>query len=155
MRPTFPVLLVLFLAVLFGAASLPAGEVGSVYLPAEQIVVDSGSSDCVGGVCSVVPVYAAPVYAAPPQRAPRRVVVHQHNDITVVNGSAQADAEAMAASGRLRHQGNNRGCREGIGYSTQSADVAIRRCCFYGRYRAREIGVARGSRGYYACIRYE
>ncbi|CAB4169085.1 hypothetical protein UFOVP898_13 [uncultured Caudovirales phage] len=150
MRPTFLVPLAFFLAVLFGEASLPAGEVGNVYLPAGQVVVDYGSSDCVGGVCSTVP-----VHAAPPQRAPRRVVVHQHNDITVVNGSAQADAEAMAARGVLRHQGNNRGCREGIGYSTQSADDAIRRCCFYGRYRAREIGVARGSRGYYACIRYE
>jgi len=83
------------------------------------------------------------------------VVVNQTNNFTVVAGSAQADAEAMASTGRMKHQGNNGGCREGIGYSSASAEDAIRRCCFYGRYRAREIGVASGPRGYYACIRYE
>lgn len=138
-----------FAVALLLAINAPAGELPSPdYVPAEATVISE--SPCVGGVCAVAPQRTVVRHAAP-----RRVVVHQHNHTTVINGSAQADAEAMAACGVLRHQGNNGGCREGIGYSTVSADDAIRRCCFYGRYRAREIGVARGSRGYYACIRYE
>jgi hypothetical protein len=131
-------------------------------LPAEypSVFIGSASSQCVGDSCEVACVgdscSAAPRRATVHRHAsPRRVVVNQTNNITVAGGSAQADAEVMAATGRLRHQGNNGGCREGIGYSTAGPDDAVRRCCYYGRYRAREIGVARGARGWYACVRYE
>jgi hypothetical protein len=74
--------------------------------------------------------------------------------------SAQADAERMARTGRLGHCGTAGGRREGIGYSSVSADAAVRSCCYYadamrGRYRIVERGVARGPRGWYAVLRYE
>jgi len=69
--------------------------------------------------------------------------------------TAQADAETMARTGRLRHCGTAGGRREGIGFSTVSADAAVRSCCYYGRYRIVERGVARGPRGWYAVLRYE
>ena len=82
--------------------------------------------------------------------------------VVVVNNvtSAQADAEQMARTGVLRHCGRNGGRREGIGFSTVSADDAVKRCCYYadamrGRYRIVEKGVARGPRGWYAVLRYE
>jgi hypothetical protein len=76
--------------------------------------------------------------------------------VTVVNiTSAQADAETMARTGILKHCGRNGGRREGIGFSTVSADDAVKRCCFYGRYRIVERGVARGPRGWFAVLRYE
>lgn len=74
--------------------------------------------------------------------------------------SAQADAETMARTGVLRHCGRSGGKREGIGFSTVSADAAVQACCFFkdaqrGRYRIVERGVARGPRGWYAVLRYE
>jgi hypothetical protein len=74
--------------------------------------------------------------------------------------SAQQAAEDMARTGVLRHCGRAGGRREGIGFSSSSADAAIRSCCFYaeaqrGRYRIVERGVARGPRGWFAVIRYE
>jgi hypothetical protein len=77
--------------------------------------------------------------------------------VVIVNNitTAQADAEQMARTGVLRHCGRNGGRREGIGFSTVSADDAVKRCCYYGRYRIVERGVARGPRGWYAVLRYE
>ena len=74
--------------------------------------------------------------------------------------SAQQDAEFMARSGVLRHCGTAGGMREGIGFSTSSAQRAIESSCYYseamrGRYRIVERGVARGPRGWYAVLRYE
>jgi hypothetical protein len=74
--------------------------------------------------------------------------------------SAQQSAEDMARTGVLRHCGRTGGRREGIGFSTSSADAAVRSCCYYqdamrGRYRIVERGVARGPRGWFAVIRYE
>ena len=74
--------------------------------------------------------------------------------------SAQQDAEIMARTGVLRHCGTAGGRREGIGFSTRSAQQAIESSCFYsdamrGRYRIVEKGVARGPRGWFAVIRYE
>ena len=68
--------------------------------------------------------------------------------------SAQQDAETMARTGVLRHCGTA-GRREGIGFSSASPDAALRNCCYYGRYRIVEKGVARGPRGWFAVIRYE
>jgi hypothetical protein len=66
--------------------------------------------------------------------------------------SAQEDADDMARTGVLRH----RGCSsyEGVGFSTVSADHAIRNCCFWGQRKVREVAVARGPRGWFACVRY-
>jgi hypothetical protein len=82
--------------------------------------------------------------------------------VVIVNNvtSAQADAERMARTGRLGHCGTAGGRREGIGYSSVSADAAVRSCCYYadamrGRYRIVERGVARGPRGWYAVLSYE
>jgi hypothetical protein len=68
--------------------------------------------------------------------------------------SAQQDAETMARTGVLRHCGTA-GRREGIGFSSSSPDAAVKNCCYYGRYRIVERGVARGPRGWYAVLRYE
>lgn len=69
--------------------------------------------------------------------------------------TAQQDAETMARTGVLRHCGRAGGRREGIGYSTSGPEQAYRNCCFYGKYRILERGVARGPRGWYAVIRYD
>lgn len=74
---------------------------------------------------------------------------------TVTRGrSAQANAEMMANSDSLRHMGGHGG-HEGIGFSSTSPDDAVRRSCYWGRLRVREIGVSRGSRGWYAAVWYD
>lgn len=68
---------------------------------------------------------------------------------------AQQRAEVQARSGRIYHVGNVFwGGYEGVGFSTRSADDAIRNCCYWGRRQAFDIGVARGGSGWYACVRY-
>lgn len=82
------------------------------------------------------------------------VIVHARRvNIT----TAQQDAESMARSGVLRHCGTAGGRREGIGFSSAGPDAAERNCCFYGRYRIVEKGVAYSTsrRGWFAVIRYE
>ncbi len=69
--------------------------------------------------------------------------------------SAQQQAEENARTGRLTHCSVLNGRREGIGFSSASPDAAFRNCCYYGRYRIVERGVARGPRGWYAVLRYE
>lgn len=70
--------------------------------------------------------------------------------------TAQEDADEMARTGVLRHCGRNGGRREGIGTGS-SPDAALRNCCFYGRYRIVEKGVAYSPsrRKWFAVIRYE
>lgn len=68
--------------------------------------------------------------------------------------TAQGVAEMQAQRGVCSHFGGNSGY-EGVGFSTSSADDAIRRCCYWGQRRPRDIGVARGPRGWHACVRYE
>jgi hypothetical protein len=70
------------------------------------------------------------------------------------NSTAQGVAEMQASRGVCSHFGGNSGY-EGVGFSTSSADDAIRRCCYWGQRRPRDIGVARGPRGWHACVRYE
>lgn len=74
----------------------------------------------------------------------------------VVISSAQDDAELMARTGILRHCGRNGGRREGIGMGS-SPEAALRNCCYYGRYRIVERGVAYSPvrRMWFAVIRYE
>lgn len=73
----------------------------------------------------------------------------------VVISSAQQDAETMARSGTLRHCGRNAGMREGIGMGP-TPQQAERACCYYGRYRIVEKGVAYSPvrRAWFAVIRY-
>lgn len=73
--------------------------------------------------------------------------------ITVL--TAQRAAENMARRGVLSHCRNNGVNIEGIGFSTVSADAAIRNCCYWGKRRPRDIGVARGQRGWFAVVWYE
>lgn len=74
----------------------------------------------------------------------------------VTISSAQQDADEMARTGVLRHCGRNGGRREGIGTGS-SPDAALRNCCFYGRYRIVEKGIAYSPtrRQWFAVIRYE
>lgn len=74
----------------------------------------------------------------------------------VVISSAQDDAELIASTGVLRHCGRNGGRREGIGCGS-TPEAAERACCYYGRYRIVERGVAWSPvrRMWFAVIRYE
>ena len=73
--------------------------------------------------------------------------------VAASNATAQGAAEIQASRGRMGHVGGNRGC-EGVGFSTVSAQDAIRQCCYWGRRTPVDIGVARGRNGWYACVRY-
>ena len=80
-----------------------------------------------------------------------RVVVR--NSPGAVVTSAQADADTMAATGRLRRSGRA-GCREGIGCGS-TPEAALSNCCYWGRYAVREKAVARGANGrWFAVVRY-
>jgi len=70
----------------------------------------------------------------------------------IVSRSAQDDACDMARTGILRHRGGNGW--EGVGYSSRSSSEAISNCCYWGKRKVKEIGVSRGSRGWFACVRY-
>ena len=74
--------------------------------------------------------------------------------------SAQQQADENARTGRMAHCRFLNGKREGVGYSSSSAQQAIESSCYWrdaqrGRYRIVEQGVARGPRGWFAVIRYE
>ena len=80
-----------------------------------------------------------------------RIVV-RNSPGAIVSG-AQADADVMAATGRLRHSGRA-GCREGIGCGS-TPDRALSNCCYWGRFPVREKAVARGRDGrWFAVVRY-
>ena len=77
---------------------------------------------------------------------------------TIVTAQQQADENAR--TGRMAHCRVLNGRREGIGFSSSSAQQAIESSCYWrdaqrGRYRIVEQGVARGPRGWFAVIRYE
>jgi hypothetical protein len=74
----------------------------------------------------------------------------------VTISSAQSDAELIARTGVLRHCGRNGGRREGIGMGP-TPSAAERACCYFGRYRIVEKGVAYSPvrRMWFAVIRYE
>lgn len=75
----------------------------------------------------------------------------------VSQGIAQAKAEQQAREGRMRHVGGSFGAGryEGVGFSTVSADAAIRQCCYWGTKTPIDIGVAKGAWGYYATVLYK
>jgi hypothetical protein len=72
------------------------------------------------------------------------------------NGIAQAKANQQANEGRMRHVGGSfgNGRYEGVGFSTVSADDAIRKCCYWNQRTPVEIGVARGNGGWFATVIY-
>ena len=74
----------------------------------------------------------------------------------VAGGIAQAKAEQQARSGVMRHVGGSMGAGrfEGVGFSTVSADDAIRKCCYFGQKQVVEYGVARGVKGWFATVLY-
>lgn len=71
-------------------------------------------------------------------------------------GVAQGKAETQARSGRCFHPGGSLGggTHEGCGFSSVSADDAVRRCCYWGQRTPIDIGVARGANGWYATVLY-
>lgn len=71
-------------------------------------------------------------------------------------GIAQAKAQIQANSGVMRHVGGSLGAGryEGVGFSSVSANDAIRRCCYWGSRTPLEIGVARGHGGWLATVLY-
>ncbi len=72
------------------------------------------------------------------------------------NCVAQKKASQQASSGQMRHVGGSMGSGryEGVGFSTVSADDAIRKCCYWGQRTPVGIGVARGNNGWYATVLY-
>jgi len=75
---------------------------------------------------------------------------------TVTITTAQTDADYMARTGRFGHCGRHGSGYEGIGFSTVSADHAIRSCCFWGKRRPVEIATSFSARrrGWVAVVRY-
>ena len=75
--------------------------------------------------------------------------------VVITSGTtAQEDAETMARTGVMRHQGRCR-CIEGVGMAS-TRDGAIRRCCYWGQRAVAEIGVcqSRLTGRWFACVRY-
>lgn len=93
-------------------------------------------------------------FASAQQPCPRCGRIHSHSVQSQSGSIAQAKANRMAATGRMSHSGQLAGPYEGVGFSTRSADSAIRSCCYYGRRTPIDIGVARGRNGWYACVGY-
>jgi len=69
---------------------------------------------------------------------------------------AKQKAAQQASEGRMRHVGGSMGSGryEGVGFSTVSADDAIRKCCYWGQRTPVGIGVSRGNNGWYATVLY-
>jgi hypothetical protein len=72
------------------------------------------------------------------------------------NCIAKQKATQQASAGQMRHVGGSMGSGrfEGVGFSTVSADDAIRKCCYWGQRSPVGIGVARGQNGWYATVLY-
>ena len=69
---------------------------------------------------------------------------------------AKQKAQQQASQGRMQHVGGSLGTGgyEGVGFSSRSADDAIRKCCYWGQRTPTGIGVARGANGWYATVLY-
>lgn len=123
------------------------GPVKKIVVGTSQVVANT--LDAVAEVVRIEPrpvaVTYAPAACAVASAAPVRQI-----------GLAQRKAEQQASEGRMRHVGGGfgGGRYEGVGFSSRSADEAIRSCCYWGRLTPREIGVARGRSGWFACVIY-
>lgn len=115
-------------------------QVSEAPQPIETVVMVSSpvfeSSDCVSGQCTV----------------------EESNKSfqPVRNSIAQHKANVQARNGRMQHLGGSFGAGryEGVGFSTVSADDAIRQCCYWGERTPVDIGVAQGNNGWYATVLY-
>lgn len=78
------------------------------------------------------------------------------NSFACDNCIAKAKANQQATEGRMRHVGGSMGSGryEGVGFSTVSADAAIRKCCYWGQRTPVGIGVVRGVHGWFATVIY-
>lgn len=72
------------------------------------------------------------------------------------NAIAQRKAQQQAAEGRMRHVGGSLGSGgyEGVGFSTRSAEDAVRNCCYWGQRTPTAVAVSRGPNGWYANVLY-
>lgn len=70
--------------------------------------------------------------------------------------SAQEHANYLASTGSFGHCNRRGGVYEGLGFSTVSPTHAIRRSCFWGQRRVREVATAwcPARRGWVAVVRY-
>lgn len=70
--------------------------------------------------------------------------------------SAQDHAQALACSGGFEHCRRHGGYYEGIGFSTVSPSAAVRRSCYWGVRKPREVGTAYcpQRKGWVAVVRY-
>lgn len=100
-------------------------------------------------VTTFAPPVVTPVSSPTPMAAPAAVPMS-------AGGLAQQKAETQARSGRCFHPGGSfgGGTHEGCGFSTVSADDAVRHCCYWGQRTPIDIGVARGANGWYATVIY-
>ena len=69
------------------------------------------------------------------------------------NLSAFESASISAQTGVMAHRGGSYAF-EGVGFSSVSADAALRNCCYWGQRPVVESAVVRGNRGWFACVRY-
>jgi hypothetical protein len=101
---------------------------------------------------------AAPVFEADPECSSGSCTAQESAKSfqPVRNSIAQAKANLQASQGRMRHVGGSFGAGryEGVGFSTVSADDAIRQCCYWGQRTPVDIGVAKGSSGWFATVLY-
>ena len=83
------------------------------------------------------------------------VIVNGRGRVAVV--SAQEHADYLAATHTFSHCSRRGGGYEGLGFSTVSPSAAVRRACYWGQRKAREIATAWCPlrRGWVAVVRYE
>lgn len=100
------------------------------------------------GECALLLLF---VCASIADAAPRRVASPAQR--VSVGLSAHQSASISASTGVMAHRGGSFRY-EGVGFSSASADAALRNCCYWGTRPVVESAVVRGSRGWFACVRY-
>ena len=110
---------------------------------------------CVVGLALLVCFSTAAEAAGPLARLFRIPSRPRSSNVSSSNSSLSAmeSATISANEGRMAHRGGSYAF-EGVGFSSASADAALRNCCYYGQKTIVESAVVRGSNGWYACIRY-
>lgn len=72
------------------------------------------------------------------------------------DGLTEGHAASMAAAGRIFHSGRFTpgATHEGVGFSSVSAEDAIRHCCYWGQRQPVAVSVRPGPGGWYAVAQY-
>ena len=114
---------------------------------------------CYSGSCQTGAVQKSAVQksdAVQKSTAVQKTEAVQKSGGSSMSALAMRKAQWQANRGRVGHPGwGFGGARaEGAGFSTRSADSALRNCCYYGQRRIAASAVVRGSRGWYATILY-